>query len=521
MSSMSPASGASSPSSEGIPPALAPLAASSANGLPSLQPHTMQPSSLLTHREWVIPPRPKPGRKPATDTPPTKRKAQNRAAQRAFRERRAAKVGELEEQMKEMEEEDEREQTELRSHIHRLEGDVQEYQRAVMEYGQRMKGLERELLEERNSRVAVQRELAGVRGQSLPIDAVPLPPRKKILELSKAKPVLHQRPESFADVAMGCGNCNVNTRCECIEQAFDMANLAADDFYPSPKRPRSPVQLDHNKRLRYGSVTTIKPEDEAEVDFTTRRLPLLSRSTSQQRTTPLNKSFESCGFCDDGTSCLCADLAEDERKSRIGGSNLSRLLSEPRDSSRYSTPSGHSSITHPTPSSATRKSTTCQNGPGTCTQCQTSPTSTLFCKSLAATRCDKSNTTTALPAIRPSSSSQTCRNPSGCCRGPPSDTMTTPPPAHTHTQHSIHPQPQLTPPSSAPPISGPTLSCADAFTTLSRHPAFDRASDELGVWLPKLATVPKGVEGRTAFEIEAASVMGVLKLFDRRFGRGE
>ncbi|MCJ1385784.1 hypothetical protein MMC17_008908 [Xylographa soralifera] len=521
MSSMSPVSSASSPSVEGNPRALAPLAPSFANDLPSLQLHSSGPSSLLTHREWVVPPRPKPGRKPATDTPPTKRKAQNRAAQRAFRERRAAKVGELEEQMKEMEEEDEREQTELRSHIHRLEGDVREYQRVVMEYSQRMKGLETELLEERTSRVAVQRELAGVRGQSLPVDTVPLPPRKKILEQPKAKPVLLQRPELLVDAAMGCGNCNVNTRCECIEQAFDMANLAAEDSNASPKRPRSPVELDHNKRLRYGSVTSIKPEDEVEVDFTTRRLPLLSRSTSQQLTTPINKGFETCGFCDDGTSCLCADLAEDEKNSSLGRSNLSRLLSEPSESSRHSTPTRLSSIARQIPSPATRTSTSCQNGPGSCTQCQTSPTSTLFCKSLAATRCNKSNASTALSAPRPSSSSRTCANPNGCCRGTSSDTMTTPPPPHIHTQHSIRPQPQLSPPSSAPPISGPTLSCADAFTTLSRHPAFDRASDELGVWLPQLATVPKGVEGRTAFEIEAASVMGVLKLFDRRFGRGE
>jgi len=47
-------------------------------------------------RAWNIPPRPRPGRKPAQDIPPTKRKQQNRDAQRAFRERRAAKVGELE-----------------------------------------------------------------------------------------------------------------------------------------------------------------------------------------------------------------------------------------------------------------------------------------------------------------------------------------------------------------------------------------------------------------------------------------
>src|SRR6516165_7118255 len=81
----------------------------------------------LTSKEWVIPPRPKPGRKPATDTPPTKRKAQNRAAQRAFRERRAARVGELEEQLKQIEDENEREQEVLRTTIDKLEKEVEQY----------------------------------------------------------------------------------------------------------------------------------------------------------------------------------------------------------------------------------------------------------------------------------------------------------------------------------------------------------------------------------------------------------
>lgn len=83
-------------------------------------------------------------------------------------------------------------------------------------------------------------------------------------------------------------------------------------------------------------------------------------------------------------------------------------------------------------------------------------------------------------------------------------------------------------------MTGPTLSCADAYQTLSRHPAFDQASEELGTWIPELRTIPGGrtsargqtgreersMEGLTAFEVEAASVMGVLKFFDRRFGRG-
>ncbi|PKI83778.1 hypothetical protein MVES_001977 [Malassezia vespertilionis] len=50
-------------------------------------------------KEWVLPARGKPGRKPAATVPLTKRKAQNRASQRAFRERRHAYLAELEEKV--------------------------------------------------------------------------------------------------------------------------------------------------------------------------------------------------------------------------------------------------------------------------------------------------------------------------------------------------------------------------------------------------------------------------------------
>lgn len=85
--------------------------------------------------------------------------------------------------------------------------------------------------------------------------------------------------------------------------------------------------------------------------------------------------------------------------------------------------------------------------------------------------------------------------------------------------------------SAQPPPSKPstpnalTLSCADAFTTLSRHPNFSRASDDISNWLPKLHTLPNPRDlalaeargSRAAMEVEAASVMGVLRYFDRRF----
>lgn len=77
-------------------------------------------TSIVTLREWVLPPRPKPGRKPSVDTPASKRKAQNRAAQRAFRERRATRVQELEQKLLEVEKEKEVKEMGLVNTINKL-----------------------------------------------------------------------------------------------------------------------------------------------------------------------------------------------------------------------------------------------------------------------------------------------------------------------------------------------------------------------------------------------------------------
>lgn len=77
-------------------------------------------TTIATSREWVLPPRPKPGRKPSIDTPASKRKAQNRAAQRAFRERRATRVQELEEKLLEVEKDKEVKEVGLVNTINKL-----------------------------------------------------------------------------------------------------------------------------------------------------------------------------------------------------------------------------------------------------------------------------------------------------------------------------------------------------------------------------------------------------------------
>lgn len=88
-------------------------------------------TSIVTSREWVLPPRPKPGRKPSVDTPASKRKAQNRAAQRAFRERRATRVQELEQQLLEVEKEKEIKEMGLVNTINKLKFENQILSKSV------------------------------------------------------------------------------------------------------------------------------------------------------------------------------------------------------------------------------------------------------------------------------------------------------------------------------------------------------------------------------------------------------
>lgn len=509
---MSATSNASSPVSDAPPRALAPLAPSSTNGPIKISPAPPQAHTSLINKEWIIPPRPKPGRKPATDIPPTKRKAQNRAAQRAFRERRASKVGELEEQMRMMEQEDEKEQEELRGQIARLETDVEKYSQLLIAYGEKMKVMEEELIEGRHIRESIQREYSESRGySSASTDAVPLPSRNISHEKSDARLYGGQRgvvyEDSSSETLIGCGACSVDTRCECIEQAIDISNLEAKPD-PITKRPHSPITPTKIKRPRLERSLITSPKfEETEIDFTTKNhLAPLTASNSPSSISalvPTNTTVDSCGFCTEGTACLCAELAADTPGTEGSNRNAPQHLSRPSDMNirKFVTPASLPNFSFSR--SSTSEGNSCQNGPGTCKQCQTSSTSTLFCKSLAATRStpfDLPKTTKpSEPAVK-----QSCSNSNPCCGNHPSTNPLATPPLDHSTTHAI---------------TGPTLSCADAFTALSRHPAFDRASDELGTWLPHLATVPKGLEGRTAFEIEAASVMGVLKFFDRRFGK--
>ncbi len=533
--------------------------------VPALTPTSNEARPLsMTTREWVIPPRPKPGRKPATDTPPTKRKAQNRAAQRAFRERRAARVGELEEQLDDQKDEHDRTVKELQDRINHLELESQALH-------SRCQWLEGQLEQERLIKgttvgswvddqqspstgdtnlgpVAVTSSQHALQHTSPPGLAVSSP---EAMGASGASPfsiaqIISQSDEinggavnigcgscspegpcacaeevlANANLTMGCGNCGIGTRCQCLEESFESTATGS-----RPKRrPASPVPgAFDEKRPRRETGSTLETDFTAL--FSSGRITANSQSaqaTAQPMVMSSVEAKDSCGFCKDGTYCACADA--------LASTSVATLPVAPRQpaSQQTHTPPPSESDVVPTPMEVTatgaiklprisslqrargagagagvrpaQQSSSCgPNGPGTCAQCLSDPKSGLFCRSLAA-NFERNNR---------GQQGGCCGQggPGGCCKSGSATAPAKPNPAS----------------------QGLSLSCAETYKTLASHRNFDEAADEIGTWLPKLRAVPtpEGSTGHPApvrlapIEVEAASIMSVLKEFDVRFGRGE
>lgn len=515
------------------------------------------PRATMTTKEWVIPPRPKPGRKPATDTPPTKRKAQNRAAQRAFRERRAARVGELEEQIEEQREEHERTERDLRETVRTLELEVESFR-------SKCQVLESLLERERQERKRVESEAetrqrrwsdsAGVGIGSIPgyslhetqPDGAPNPqiqspeagglrgsqPEHRASSFSitniisppdaddfdntassnttcgKCSPdgPCECAQEALAQVAAGCGKCAFGSRCECLEETLRSM--------PELKRPlASPSLLPGGKRRR---ADTTVVDSATEIDFTATFAKKSSPSEQQSQYTlshPMPQSTmatvgqapkDGCGFCKDGTFCVCAEATlsiappAPTMSSYAETPNFSHQIRTPPPSENDVTPlpmevtttgaiklpslSGSRPLPLPLPAA-------CTNGPGTCAQCLADPKSGLFCRSLAAN----------FDRQQASGSGRSRMADGSCCKqSPQQDT----------TNHGL------------------SIPCAEAYKTLASHPRFEQASDDIGTWLPKLKATPQLNEAvpssttaaRAPIEVEIASIMSVLKGFDVRHG---
>lgn len=610
----------------------------------------------MTTKEWVIPPRPKPGRKPATDTPPTKRKAQNRAAQRAFRERRAARVGELEEQLEAENLEHEKAQQALNDKIHRLEMDAQALQ-SRCEVLENM--LDKERAERSKEVESLRRRLHEAtqqhpRQQSLPSLAsvshgqhtfAPQPLRHhrpsaptarahdgrastssltsalassttsttphrpatthsfSISQIISPPDDIEQAPtgcgnceptgpcacaeEAIASVSVGCGNCTLGSRCQCLEEVLNGDHLdmgSRSDSLADP--PQQSSSRTAKRTIRSISPSSMAPEEKrprgslalaTETDFTamfsrkpkaptpsqpppqrvdTAKLPapaaIHNSANTPQSSAPSPYSLatlapiephgvesprpeDRCGFCEDGTYCVCAEAAANANNAQQATSQTASLTlpsinsagfpvsqqthtpppSEgdaigyeilPDGSVKLPSLKGLQSRNKPGPGSTAALSKPAggcgSGGPGTCAQCLSDPKSGLFCRSLAANFNKKGEF-----------SGGCCGGggPGGCCKD----------------RNNAGPASAAT--GSDKGNIGVSLSCADAYKTLASHKHFGEAADDINTWLPLLRAAPKpreptlGKDGssRTPIEVEAASIMSVLKGFDVRFGRGE
>ncbi|CAM1507901.1 Fc.00g047490.m01.CDS01 [Cosmosporella sp. VM-42] len=539
--------------------ALPPINKMAMSSVISPNPTPEPPKMSMTSKEWVIPPRPKPGRKPATDTPPTKRKAQNRAAQRAFRERRAARVGELEEQLDQQISIHEKQETELKDKIHELELDVQSFRSRCML-------LENMLDRERQDRIRVETEAETLKrrldegvfspgyqsrhmsSSQNPFDSIQSPtsqPQRH--SLPDRQPVDGQSGHSFsisqiispsdtldmnssndsAD-ALGCGNCSPNGECACAEEvmaaagpgcgkcSLGMSCQCLDEVTESLirsqdlKRSASPlVHSSSEKRQKSG--------DDAETDYTS----MFSRkatNTSQEYSAPSliaqvpsldPMAFrDGCGFCKDGTYCVCADtsLATPAMTPNDTLPPISQQVQTPPPSETDAAPTplamemtADGAVKLPPRRQTQKKSSQSRgcgpNGPGTCAQCQADPKSGLFCRLMAANLDRKGGAGGGCCGGNGADG--------GCCKAPKKEKINLP---------------------SLPSLG---LSCAEAYQTLASHQNFSKAQDDIGSWLPKLKATPRpgGAQAATPgrmmpIEVEAASIMSVLKDFDVRFGRG-
>ncbi|KAG0125990.1 hypothetical protein HOY82DRAFT_615723 [Tuber indicum] len=501
--SMSPISISSplSASSPG-PPALAPRASSVvSNGAAA-------PNTIVTHREWVVPPRPKPGRKASTETPPTKRKAQNRAAQRAFRERKAARVNELEDKLKELQADHESHDRVSRDQIQQLTEDHVRLTKELAEYKIRMESLQKELdlirqlksEDQASNSVAQVASPAPSSGRDTPcggnctctdeLDQL-LCVKKTAVTLSASSVPLRRRsgrknpqPSSESSRVLdptGCGRCSKEGSCAC------MTEIAAAG--PSIKRPTSPSQ-NTPKRTRTGDYAE-HGSKELEIDFTD---AYLTKSTPNP---PITQMPDPCGFCSDGTPCVCAEVANSLIENDDSEENHSTKLPPLRD--------GHGSVLtshtqqglerpvalYPPMNTSAVKLTSRPSGcqPGGCAQCQNDPLSTLFCQSVA-TKMDGAEK-------------------SGCCRGGLCGGDI------GGSRPSVGDSKEKGKVDEGASEKGTFIPCSAAYQTLSRHRAFEDATTDLGSLVRPLMV--RSLDGSCP-QIEVSSIREVLRRLDRGFG---
>ncbi|KAF2200908.1 hypothetical protein GQ43DRAFT_441082 [Delitschia confertaspora ATCC 74209] len=285
-----------------------------------------------TSRSHVLPPLPKPGRKPATDIPTDKRQEQNRRAQRDFRARKAKKVDELQEQ---------------------LENAVQRHQKEVAEKDAKLRHLEEQVSGLKN----VNQELLQERDRW----------QQEASYLGQISGILLREgeetsPDQVTGVITGLLQRIAPTQ---IAGVLSSLQRLAPSTVPDPDVFMPAVPLKRMTPRRVASfVKNIQPStpwndpEAMEIDFTA----LYSSKRADNRPsinfmtqTGTDGDFGSCGFCTDEQNCACKNP-----------------LSLRADDTM--------------PPSAPKPALAKLSGPGSCADCQANPRQRAWCQRVAQLR---------------------------------------------------------------------------------------------------------------------------------------
>ena len=254
-------------------------------------------------KEWVLPARGKPGRKPSATVPPTKRKAQNRASQRAFRERRHAYVTELEEKVAQFEAREMQANVQLQRLAQQYRKEADYLRQSQQELLTRCERLERDLSTcQRRMASMAPTHASGCRPPPheqrqgaeplesmppVPLKAAQLVPLRRKREPSPPMTSLSEVDERSLDV--DCGFCTDDTVCVCRGQArLDLDPVDAGASWPAPTPALRKTRLWH--------TTTAPPPAAPSV-----RLP--SRPRPRQRLWPVTNDVRALRCTGDQRTC--------------------------------------------------------------------------------------------------------------------------------------------------------------------------------------------------------------------------
>ncbi|KAF9651853.1 hypothetical protein BDM02DRAFT_3109955 [Thelephora ganbajun] len=241
-------------------------------------------------KEWVIPAKPKPGRKPkGISTPanedkegdPGARRNNNRAAQRAFRERKQSQLAEL-------------------------QARIQVYEQGETERSVALQNLARRYKEEnerlRAENAALQQKIVRLETEKLIAVAALYQPRK--------------RPVSDDDTVL----VQSTKRAKTLTEPFSLPLPTLSPYPPSPSSTPS-VESSSSPKFEARSVShrAAPPENSLFPNHPNESDSLVRTSVADDTDSPFEK-FD-CGFCDDNTPCVCREIFQQHVADRIGRPN--------------------------------------------------------------------------------------------------------------------------------------------------------------------------------------------------------